>query len=129
ITGSAGMRSIGTGKIDDFSVTALNFLPFADNYDPDTLNPNWKAQAGSYTTTAVADQAKGTAALNLMTLNRFSSADVDVQAAVNVPNVSGQFASLVARYTGSGDLTSSMYLATVTFNGTEYVASIRKRVN
>jgi hypothetical protein len=129
IRGSAGIRSIGTGTINNFSANALNFLPFADSFDPDALNPNWMPQAGSYTTMAVADKAKGSAALNLMTLTRFSSADVDVRAVIDLTNVAGRNGSLVARYTGSGATTSSMYLATVSCNGPQYVLSIEKRVN
>jgi hypothetical protein len=129
ITGSVGIRSIGAGTFDNFTATALNFVPFADDFDADTLNPNWMAQVGSYSTTASADKAKGTAALNLMTLSRFSSADVDVSASIVLPNVVGRFASLVARYSGTGDMISSMYLATVSFDGTNCVLSIQKRVN
>jgi hypothetical protein len=42
-------------------------------------------------------------------------------------NLTGEFASLVARHTGAGDL--NMYLATIAYNGTQFVASIQKRVN
>jgi hypothetical protein len=71
--------------------------------------------------------AKGTAAVNLATLAQFNLADVVVQADISVPKTSGQFASLAARYSGTGDL--NMYLATVAWNGSTYVASISKEVN
>jgi hypothetical protein len=129
LTGSVGMRSTGAATFDYFTATALNFLPFGDSFDSNTLNTNWMAQLGSYSTTATTDKAKGTTALNLMTLNRFSNTDLDLSALIQLPNVVGPFASLVARYSGSGDRTSSMYLATVSFNGGNGVFSIQKRVN
>ena len=127
IMGSVGMRSIGSGTIDNISATAFNFLPFNDNFEANTLNANWGILASGYNTTVAANKIVGTAALNLATLGRFSVADVDVQAVIDVPNTGGRFASLVARYSGTGDL--NMYLATVSFNGTQLVASIQKRVN
>src|SRR5262249_51623314 len=72
-TGNVGIRSIGTGAIDNFSATAINFLPFNDSFNTFFLNANWGIRAGGYTTTAIEDEAKGTASLNLMTLRRFNT--------------------------------------------------------
>lgn len=124
--GRVGIRSIGTGTIDNFSATAVNFLPFTDNFDPDTLNANWGIRAGGYTTTAIADKVQGKSALNVMTLSRFNAADMDVQADVNVLAGIGNFASLVARYSGPAD--DNMYLATIASNGTQFEARIAIRV-
>jgi hypothetical protein len=132
IAGCVGIRSIGAGTIDAFSTSDANFLPYRD-YFSSSSGPNlsdfWITRAGGYTTAApgAVDMAKGTAALNLATLGRVNEADVEVQASVNVTNSAGQFASLAARYSGGGDL--NMYLATVAWDGTQFVASISKKVN
>ena len=130
--GSVGIRSVGTGAIDNFAVTKTAFLPFNDAFPSASgpnLSGNWTTRAGGYTTAAASaiDTAKGTAALNLATLGRFDMSDVAVQADISVSNTAGEFASLAARYSGAGDL--NMYLATVAWDGTQFVASISKRLN
>jgi hypothetical protein len=124
--GTAGIRSKGTGGIDNVSVSDPAIVPFADTFGVSALDPRWVTRTGGFTTTG-AETAKGTAATNLMTLGRLDAADVDVQAVINLSNLTGEFASLVARHTGAGDL--NMYLATIAYNGTQFVASIQKRVN
>jgi hypothetical protein len=94
---------------------------------PATLSPNWVTRAGGYTTSAVAGKAKGTAASNLATLGRLDIADVDVQALVSVANVAGSFAGLTARTSAGAN--PNFYLANVSFDGTQFKASIFRRVN
>jgi hypothetical protein len=131
-SGNVGIRCVGMGTIGSFAVSAPLFLPFHDAFTaipgPD-LGSNWITRAGGYTTAAAPaiGKAKGTAALNLATLGRFDLANAVVQANINVPNTTGQFASLAARYSGAGDL--NMYLATIAWNGTNFVASISKKVD
>ena len=128
IRGSAGLRSIGTGTINDFSATELNFLPFTDVAPFSTITDTGIIQAGNYTVNGN-NEFVGTTPLNVATLARLNVADVEGRATIGLANSAGRHASLVARYTGSGDLTSSMYLATISRNATDYIVSIQKRVN
>lgn len=125
-SGSVGIRSIGTGTIDDFVADAVPFVPFIDDFPSPTLSANWTTRAGAYTTAAASapNKAKGTAAANFATLGRVNMSDVHVSAVVTVPAVAGQSATLVARYATN----ANMYSATFAHNGAEYVASITKTV-
>src|SRR5262249_13420174 len=89
--------------------------------------------AGGYTVNNGILQATGATtaptAASLLTLGRASSADVDVSANLAILAANGLFGSVVARYTGSNDTTSSMYLATDSFANGVFSLSIQKRSN
>ena len=127
--GNAGIRSIGMGAIDDFLAANVTTSDLFETFQPAVLGSHWLTRLGRYTTASpnIEGQAKGTAALNLATLPSGPWTNADVQALVFVPAVIGQSASLVARYSGAGDL--NMYLASVSWNGTVFMASISKKIN
>lgn len=127
--GSVGLLAIGTGRISSFNYQPSPFNStsrFARFFSP--VTSQFRVQAGVYSVATGA--AVGSAPLNLATfLPRESpSTDTFVAADVAVAAATGRFASLVARYSGTGDAASSMYLATVAWNGSQFVLSLQKRV-
>ncbi|MBI3823925.1 MAG: right-handed parallel beta-helix repeat-containing protein [Planctomycetes bacterium] len=132
--GSVGIRGFvnganaGTVTIDNFSASNLNFVPFNDSFTAATLDPNWQIRAGGFTSTAAGNvgKAKGTTASNHMTLGRLDLADVDVNATINVPNISGNYVNLTVRVSSGAD--PDFYLASVYWTGSQFNADIFKKI-
>jgi hypothetical protein len=126
--GSIGIRSAAGERLPDFNATLVKSLPFNDTFPTIKLSQSWVQRRGRFQAgpVGIPDKTQGTAALNFATVGRLSLADVDVEANVDVPAITGRFASLVARCSGPGQL--NMYHATVFFNGEKFEARISKTV-
>jgi hypothetical protein len=131
-TGSVGIRTNAGGGVSAFQATtvALNnvSLPFTENFSSTAngqLGANWMNQLGSLT---IGSNGIATASgsLDLATLNGVNQANVDLHSSVNV-SASGQFAGLVARYSGPGDM--NWYWGGLYNNGSGVSAQIYVNVN
>jgi subtilisin-like proprotein convertase family protein len=136
-SGSVGMRISQNATVANYSATAVmqqnGSIPFNDTFGPGSmagppsdgsqLSREWTDQRGNITVSG--GQAVGKDAFDLSTVNGINVADVTVSADMTVG--SGQFASLVARY--SGPLESNFYLAQIQSVGAGFQASIYKNIN
>jgi hypothetical protein len=113
--GTVGIRSTAGATFDNFSADVLtltnNSLPFSDNFNAATnqqLSNSWLNQAGNFQ--VAGGVATGNGGLDLATVNGVSVANVTVQADLTVA-MAGQWAGLIARYSGPGD--QNMYVASL----------------
>ncbi len=150
-TGTTGIRSNQGATFDNFRTSAVN-VPltqpatftetFAANPPTQQLSTNWTERAGNFTVqggpassaanavTAVNGGANiaGLNGISIATVNGISAADVDLSALVNL-SAAGQFASVIARYTGNPGA-DTYYIAAVTFVGvSNYKVEIDKVVS
>ncbi len=137
--GSVGMRVTGGASVSSFSASALTVgtpsLPFSDGFTtvtspvPNQLTNNWINQVGNYSVNTGTATATGNGTgtqLDLATLIGVSANNVAVQATIT-SLTNGQYAGLVADYSGSGDL--NYYLGGVVATATGYQAYIYRKVN
>jgi hypothetical protein len=123
--GTVGLRVSQGAVMDNFSAGALPQLPFSDSFSGpgSQLSSSWLVDAGGFN--VAGGNVQGTTALNVATVNASSSGDDFVQADVTVPT--GEFAGLIARYSGTGD--KNMYFGALNHTATGFVAMIWKNVN
>ena len=131
-SGSVGIVSSVGATLDDFTAAQVTLSnaspPFSDNFSVATnqqLNNFWLNRLGNFQ--VAGGVAAGLGPVNLATLNGFSSANVSVQATVNVTGGKGQQAGLVTRSTGAGD--GNMYFAGLVNIGTGFQVQVRRNVN
>ncbi len=106
-----------TAYSDDFSSTNAFFA--------NQLGLNWRENVGNFTLDTNLKTLTSNTGLDVATLNGLSVADVVVSDSVKIS--SGQYAGLVARYSGSGD--TNMYWAGISNFGGSYTAYIYLNVN
>jgi hypothetical protein len=136
-TGSVGMRdSNGAAVMSNFSANPVvlqnssSSTTFSDNFSTAGSNSQlsnfWSTQSGSYQvdTTSGTATAVGTG-VDLATVNGIDNANESVSAQVTV--AAGQYAGLVARYSGPGD--QNMYYGFVAGGNGNYAAYIYRNVN
>ncbi len=148
-TGTVGIRSSAGANLDTFQADTVaipsNTLTFTETFaaSPPThqLSNNWTERAGNFNVAAgpATAQSSATSApingvntplafTNLATLNGVTTANVDLDAIVNV-GINGLSATLVARYSGNPGK-DTYYAATVTFvSAGNYKVEIVKVVN
>ena len=134
--GSAGMRVTAGAALSSFSASTLTVgtpsLPFSDGFtvvtspEPNQLTGNWINQVGNYGVNTTSDTATGNATLDLATLVGISANNVAVQATIT-SLTNGEYAGLVADYTGSGD--QNYYLGGVVATAGGYQAYLYRKVN
>jgi hypothetical protein len=131
-SGLVGVRSSSSATLASFATAPISeptnqSTPFPDSFDanPPTqqLSSNWLEHDGNYDVTT--GDAVGKAATNLATVLGISTADADLTADLDLASV-GQFASLVARYSGPGE--THMYIAQIQRTATGYTVSILKNL-
>ena len=132
--GTVGVRTTSLVTFTDFVGTALPpttpALPFSDPFTTGTtpvnqLDSNWINQVGNFNVAAANGTATGSASLNLATVYGLNVPDVAVQATINV--TTGEYAGLVADYTGSGD--QNYYLGGIVASAGGYQAYLYRNVN
>ena len=129
-SGSVGMLDGGGAVMSNFNAsdpTPTNAsLPFSDNFSMTAnkqLSSYWLNQSGNFE--VAPGVARGFGSVNVATINGVNAADVTVQAAVTVG--AGQYAGLVARYSGTGD--QNMYWAGLVYTDAGVEAEIWRNVN
>jgi hypothetical protein len=129
--GTVGIR--GTNAIfDNFSAINLlsqtTTLPFTDtftNLDNSELDTVWTERVGAFAIQAN-QAATAVPGVNIATLNTAPTANVSVQAKINLA-ASGARAALLARYSGPGE--NNFYMGYVANSGGAYQAYIYLRQN
>lgn len=127
-SGQIGMRVTKGASLGTYSADAIvmnnngGSVPFNDGFADnslDQLSTSWRERLGDF----LVDNsvAKGTQAVNLATVNGISKDNIVVQTQYTVAQP-GQWAGLVARYSGSGD--KNMYWGAIANTGNGYTASI-----
>jgi hypothetical protein len=120
-TGTVGIRSSVAVTMSAFQAnlnSAVNAsLPFSDDFSTTSfgnqLSNSWSEQAGNFNLATGAAVARGSITA-VATVNGINSADVNVQGDVNF-TAAGQYAGLIARYSGTGD--SNMYYGRLVYLG------------
>ncbi len=129
ITATDGNGGI-TQKVFNVLVTSSVTLPFSDNFNspPNSVfvGSGWNTNLGTVSRVNGLVQATSAASANIVTLNGLSQSNVALQADVSVGGASGQYAGLLARYSGAGD--TNFYWAGIYNNGSGYVALLDKNV-
>ncbi len=133
--GNIGIRFTQGVTIASFSASALApgtpGLPFTSDFttvtspEPNQLTNNWINQDGNYTVNTTSGTATGKVSLDLATLVGVTATNVGVQATISV--ASGQYAGLVADYSGSGD--QNYYLGGVVATATGYEAYLYRNIS
>ena len=132
--GSVGIRSGGVGTtFDNFSasVESVVSLTYGDGFDAagpqNQLSTNWQEHAGNFTQDGTGlGLAVSNASLSEATLSGVSAKDVFAIAAINLTAI-GQYAGVVARYSGPGD--TNMYWGAIGQTAANtYTALIYKNV-
>jgi uncharacterized protein YkwD len=121
IAGSVGLRSFSNVQYSNFQAGNISpSLPFSDTFSTTgSLSSSWLQRMGTFQVGG--GLTKGTAGVgNLATLGGVTATDVSVQA--DVAPTSGQWAGLVARYSGAGDM--NMYFGAIMATATGYQAMI-----
>jgi hypothetical protein len=131
-TGTVGIVTSAGAGVDNFSADILTLTnaipPFNDNFGTATnqqLSSSWLNRAGNFQ--VAGGVATGVGPLNLATLNGFSTANVTVQADVNVAGAAGRSAGLVGRSSGPGD--TNNYFAGLVNTGAGFRVELWRTVN
>ncbi len=104
-------------------------LPFSDNFSTATnqqLSDYWITQVGNYSVNTSLGTATGISSLNLATLAGVNVANVAVQATIT-SLTNGEYAGLVADYSGPGD--QNYYLGGVVATATGYQPYLYRNLN
>lgn len=131
-TGTVGIDTSAGAGVDNFTADILTLsngsLPFADNFNAATnqqLNSSWLNQAGNFQ--VAGGVATGAGPLNLATVNGVSTANVTIQADVDVTGAAGRSAGLVGRSSGPGD--TNNYFAGLVNTGHGFRVELWRTVN
>ncbi len=134
-SGLSGIRAYGGATVADFQSGAAtltsNTAPFGDVFGTPTqgnqLSYSWEEQAGNFNLATGAAVAQSSSTANLATVNGLLETNANVQANFTLSAV-GQYAGLVARYSGLAD--SNMYYAYVmSLSNGHYAVAITRNLN
>jgi hypothetical protein len=137
-SGSVGLRAGSGATLANFTAAAVTVptpqnaaLPFSDAFaNPISfanLGGSWTVQAGSVAVVNQAAVGLNSSGANIATLNGVAQNNIALRADIVVGAGAGQYAGLVARYSGAGD--SDMYWGAIYRSGNGYVAAIDKNIN
>ena len=128
--GSVGIRSTQGATFSSFSASALTVatptLPFSSDFSTVTtpeanqLTSNWINQVGNFSVNTSTAVATSNGALDMATLAGVNAGNVEVQATITA--TAGQYAGLIADYSGPGD--QDYYFGGIVATSTGYNAYI-----
>ena len=134
ISGSVGIRASQGVAFEDYSASAVTMgtptLPYSDIFDSTSnpsgqLNTNWINQTGYFKDNPTTGDVTGTAGLSTALLYGLSANNVSQE--INVTLTSGEYASLVARYSGTPAVNNE-YFGGIVATASGYNAFIDKVV-
>jgi hypothetical protein len=127
---NVGFRMTAGATLTNYSASVLNLtspgLPFSDDFTAairQQLSNNWLNQLGNFQ--VAGGKATAFGSLDIATENGINGPNVFVQADVSV--AAGQYAGLVAHYSGPGD--ANMYWAGINASGGTFQAQIWRNLN
>jgi hypothetical protein len=123
------LGSVNASWVNFTYSSAAPSLNFADSFsrpNSSNLGSDWAQFIGSIGIQSNQADVTGSAGLNGAVYAGPVELDVDVSAAVSVPNVANATADAIARYAGPGD--ANYYMAAYTSNGTSYFAQLYRNV-
>ncbi len=126
--GTVGIRSTAGVTVSNFAASQANLtnasLPFNDDFTTTSfgnqLSTSWLEQAGNFNLATGAAVSQG-AAMGIATVNGIDATDVNLQANISF-TAAGQYAGLVARYSGAGN--GSFYFGRLTYLGNGAVNAV-----